>query len=150
MSRSVRSQRRCSLLPMELWIEQRQHVRQVANAEGTAVANEGLLRVPVRVLNLSSASAMVQLPVGAELPERIVLLFNHSIESCRRTWLEDIPGMPPRSKTGAIPLTHAPATQCRASLYVVEKPLKPLGRFSRHANCPQSNGQTATFRLWMR
>lgn len=73
---------------MEPWIEQRQHVRQVANVEGTAVANEGLLRVPVRVLNLSRAGAMVQLPVGAELPEHIVLLFNHSIEPCRRTCLK--------------------------------------------------------------
>ena len=73
---------------MEHWTEQRQNRREPVRVDGTAVCDEGLLRIPVYILNLSRAGAMVEIPEGADLPERVLLLFNHSAEPSRLAWRE--------------------------------------------------------------
>jgi PilZ domain-containing protein len=73
---------------MERWKEQRQHVREMVHLSGSAVCDEGLRRIPIYVINLSKAGAMVELPENAKLPDRIELLFHHSAEPSRVIWRE--------------------------------------------------------------
>lgn len=73
---------------MAQWVEQRQNVRQLTDIDGTLATNNGLVRIPVRVVNLSRAGAMVELPDVIDIPEQILLLFNHRIEVCKLVWHE--------------------------------------------------------------
>jgi hypothetical protein len=71
---------------MSVTQEKRFYPRQPIRIEGTAVAGDGLLRIPVYLVNLSRSGAMVELPQDTRLPERLVLLFNHTAEPCQLVW----------------------------------------------------------------
>ena len=71
---------------MDMTREQRLHPREPIAIEGTAVAGNGLLRTPLRLVNLSRSGAMVELPDPAELAAELVLLFNHRAEPCKVIW----------------------------------------------------------------
>lgn len=75
---------------MQPWIEQRQHVRQSMHIDGTAVLDDGMERIPIVIVNLSRTGAMIRLPDSQKLPERVVLLFDHSVEPCQKIWHEGL------------------------------------------------------------
>jgi hypothetical protein len=73
-------------LSMILSKEQRIFPRQPISIEATAVSGDGLIRVPLKLVNLSRSGAMVELEDDTELAEELVLLFNHTAEPCRLVW----------------------------------------------------------------
>ncbi|WP_162783538.1 hypothetical protein [Devosia naphthalenivorans] len=66
--------------------ERRRHAREAIRIEGTAVAGDGLIRLPVWVVNQSKSGAMVEVSQRTALPEQFVLLFRHTAEPCRLVW----------------------------------------------------------------
>ncbi len=73
---------------MEEWIEQRQHVRQHVHISGMAVGTDGLLRIPLFIVNLSRSGAMVETAADDTLPHEMSLLFDHNAEPSRKVWQE--------------------------------------------------------------
>jgi hypothetical protein len=73
---------------MEDWIEQRQHVRQHVHISGMAVGTDGLLRIPLFIVNLSRSGAMIETVADDALPNKVSLLFGHSTEPSRKVWHE--------------------------------------------------------------
>jgi hypothetical protein len=71
---------------MKSWNEKRQHKRETISIAATAVAEDGVVRQQVIVVNLSRSGAMVELAESIELPEVFTLLFHHSLEPCRVIW----------------------------------------------------------------
>ena len=71
---------------MDISKEQRLHPREPIAIEGTAVAGDGLLRTPLRLVNLSRSGAMVELTNPAKLSSELVLLFKHRAEPCKVVW----------------------------------------------------------------
>jgi PilZ domain len=74
---------------MQAWVEQRQSTRQLVRIEAMVVKSGGLVRLPVTIVNLSRAGAMLELAEGCELPAEMVLLFKNSSEPCRTVWQVD-------------------------------------------------------------
>lgn len=66
--------------------DQRMQPREPIAIEGMAVAGEGLVRTPLRLVNLSRSGAMVELADEAALADELVLLFNHRAEPCKLIW----------------------------------------------------------------
>lgn len=66
--------------------DRRRDVRHVARIEATAVAPDGLSRLPLHLVNRSRSGAMLELADANVLPEQFVLLFAHRSEPCRLVW----------------------------------------------------------------
>lgn len=73
---------------MQPSIERRQHHRQAVSINGTAVAQEGVLRIMILIVDLSSSGARVQLPMGIDARNEITLLFDHRAEPSTIVWRE--------------------------------------------------------------
>ncbi len=69
-----------------LMIDRRADGRGFVEISAMAVAGEGLVRIPLRIVNLSLTGAMLELEERVDLPQRFVLLFNHTAEPCRLIW----------------------------------------------------------------
>jgi hypothetical protein len=54
--------------------------------EATAVAADGLSRLPLCLVNQSRSGAMLELTGTSALPPQFVLLFEHRSEPCELVW----------------------------------------------------------------
>jgi hypothetical protein len=71
---------------MSLLNDRRRHARHEIRIEATAVAADGLSRLPLRLVNQSRSGAMLELEGANALPRQFVLLFEHRVEPCELVW----------------------------------------------------------------
>lgn len=71
---------------MSIHHERRRHARELVRIQGTAVAGDGLVRLPLWVVNQSKSGVMVEFGARQTLPDQFVLLFKHKAEPCRVVW----------------------------------------------------------------
>lgn len=51
-----------------------------------AVLDNGVVRLPTTIVNLSSSGAMLEVAEGFTLGDKVTLLYRHSIEQCTVVW----------------------------------------------------------------
>jgi hypothetical protein len=66
--------------------DRRRHARHATRIEATAVASDGLSRLPLHLVNRSRSGAMLEMAHANILPEQFVLLFDHRAEPCQLVW----------------------------------------------------------------
>ena len=71
---------------MNTHIERRLENRDAVSIKATAVAEGGLVRQEVLIVNHSRSGVMIQLPTSAALPDKFTLLFEHQIAPCSLVW----------------------------------------------------------------
>jgi hypothetical protein len=75
-----------TLFTAAMMTERRNGERGATDIAGTAVSDGGLVRVALRIVNLSRTGAMLELEERIALPQRFVLLFEHTAEPCYLVW----------------------------------------------------------------
>jgi hypothetical protein len=66
--------------------ERRQAKREDTDLPATAITGDGLIRIELRIVNLSRTGAMLELEEQVDLLNGFVLLFEHRAEPCQLVW----------------------------------------------------------------
>lgn len=71
---------------MQSYLEKRKERRLSVNLPASLVAENGLARLPVTIVNVSPSGAMFELDHPAPLPGTFTLLFDHKMQPCHLVW----------------------------------------------------------------
>ncbi|MET3925955.1 hypothetical protein [Devosia sp. 2618] len=71
---------------MKSYIERRSDKRERISVKATVVAEGGVVRHDVLIMNISRSGVMIEMCETAELPAKFILLYSNKIQPCTTVW----------------------------------------------------------------